>query len=697
MNSQSVSALRNIVFCGHGSAGKSTLVDRLLMASGAVSGNHSVDDGNSICDSDELEQRHRHSIDSSVTHCDANEKHFTLIDTPGYPEFLGQVIAALRVVEMACVCVHAGEGIQVNTRRAFAEADRAGVGRAIVVTRLDDPKADFGTLLHDMQELWGPAVVAFNVPLGQAASLRGVASALDLPIEARDAAINLAHAHERLVERIIETDEALMEKYFAGEMPDPATLATLLHKAVASGAFIPVFCTAATASIGLTELLAGLAIAAPAPCDLSLTGKQAGKVVQIACDPDGPFVAQVFKTRIDPFVQKLSYLRIFSGRLSKDQMVHVQGVRKDVKMHPLLRCQGSDTEAIETAEAGQIVAVAKMEDLHIGTSLGEISMPPIPFPQPMVGLAVSPKTRGDEKKLALSLHKLVEEDPTFQLSRDSQTSELVMNGMSDLHLQLLRERLAVRDKLEVETHDPKIPYRETISAAAEGSYRHKKQSGGRGQFGEVHIRVYPMPHDVDVDEFANKQRFPSMRDHHYDASCNFLWVDSVVGASIPGNFMPAVEKGFKERMTKGVVAGYQLQDLAAEVHFGKHHPVDSSEAAFKIAASLGLREVIQKAQPSLLEPLVTLHISVPDAHVGDVYSDMSSRGGRVLGSESAGGGQQTVACQVPLRCISHYDRTLSSMTGGEGSYTLEFSHYEPVPQNIQQEIIASAKVAEEED
>ncbi|WP_153557267.1 elongation factor G [Roseimaritima sediminicola] len=694
MNSPALSDLRNVVFCGHGSAGKSTLVDRLLATAGAASVGQN---GDRICDSDELEKRHGHSIESAVTRCQFAGKRFTLIDTPGYPEFIGQTVAALRAVEMACICVHAGDGIQVNTRRTFAEATEAGVGRGIVVTRLDDPKADFGTLLHDMQELWGPAVVAFNVPLGQGDSLRGVASALDLPIEARDAAINLAHAHERLVERIVETDEALMEKYFEGEMPDAATLAALLHKAVAKGLFIPVFCTAATGSIGLSELLEGLAIAAPAPCDLPRFAKQEGEALEVGCDADGPLVAQVFKTRIDPFVQKLSYLRIYSGRLSKDQAVHVQGVRKDVKMHPLYRCQGNEIETVDSAGAGEIVATAKMDELHIGTSLGEAVMAPISFPQPMVGLAVTSKMRGDEQKLALSLQKLVEEDPTFRLSRDSQTSELVMNGMSDLHLQLLRERLATRDKLEVDTHDPKIPYRETIASAAEGSYRHKKQSGGRGQFAEVHIRVLPMPHDVDIEQFATKSQFPSMRDYHYDPSCHFLWVDSIVGATIPGNFMPAVEKGLKDRLGKGVLAGYHLQDLAVEVHFGKHHPVDSSEAAFRIAASLALRDVAQKAGPSLLEPLVTMEITVPDEHVGDVYSDMSSRGGRVLGSESAGGGQQTVSCQVPLRCVSHYDRTLSSMTGGQGSYSMDFSHYESVPANIQHEIVASAKLAEEED
>lgn len=697
MSSVAISDLRNIVFCGHGSAGKTTLVDRLLTVTGAVQGQPSVDAGSSICDADPEEQQHKHSIESAVTHCDHGGKRFTLIDTPGYPDFIGQCIAALHAVEMAVVCVNAHSGIQINTRRTFDEAGKAGVGRAVVITKMDDPQADFGRLLHEMQELWGPSVVAYNVPLGKGESLRGVASALDLPIEARDAAVNLAHAHERLVERIVETDEALMERYFEGEMPDPKALALLLHKVVAARTLIPVFCTSAAGNVGLTELLDGLAIAAPAPCDIPRTGHREGESVPLPCDPEGPLAAQVFKVRVDPFVQKLSYLRVFSGSLAKDQPVHVSGARKDVKMHPLLAVQGQQTEVLACATAGQIVATAKMDELHVGTSLGEFELPKITFPKPMVGMAVSPKNRGDESKLSVSLHKLVEEDPTFQLSLDSQTGELVMTGMSELHLQMLRERLARRDKLEIDTHDPKIPFRETITQSAEGSYRHKKQSGGRGQFGEVHIRMLPLPHDVDVASFATKDRFPSMREYHYDAEHNFLWVDSIVGGVIPGNFMPAIEKGFKERMARGVIAGYQVQDVAVEVHFGKHHPVDSSEAAFRTAGSMCFRDVFLQARPALLEPVVTMQITSPDENLGDIYSDMSSRGGRVLGSEAVGGGMQTVLCLVPLREVSHYDRTLSSITGGQGSYRMELSHYETMPGNVQQQLVASAKLGEEEE
>lgn len=338
-----------------------------------------------------------------------------------------------------------------------------------------------------------------------------------------------------------------------------------------------------------------------------------------------------------------------------------------------------------------------MEELHTSATLGELRLPPIVFPTPMVGLAVSPKSRGDETKLSGALQKVVEEDPTFKLDRDGQTKELVMTGMSELHLTVVRERLQRRDKLEVDTKEPKIPFRETIQAKAEGSYRHKKQSGGRGQFGEVHIRMFPLSRGTNIEEYATKANFPQLKDYHYDEKNNFIWIDSIVGGVIPGNFMPAIEKGFRDRLGRGVIAGYQVQDLGVEVFFGKHHPVDSSEQAFKTAASMAFRNVFQSARPTLLEPVVKLDITVPEANVGDVYSDMSGRGGRVSGSDAAGGGLQTIHCEVPLRCVTTYARTLSSMTGGQGSYAMEFSHYDVMPPNVMQEIIAKAKVEEEEE
>ena len=414
-------------------------------------------------------------------------------------------------------------------------------------------------------------------------------------------------------------------------------------------------------------------------------------------DPSAPLAAHVFRTRIDPFVQKLSFVRVHSGTLKKDATVPASTSRKGVKIAQLLSVQASETKAVDSAGPGEIVAIAKAEELHTGTSIGDVVFPPIKFPTPMVGLAVTPKSRGDETKLSGALHKLVEEDSTIKLDHDPETKEMVLTGMSELHLTLLRERLKRRDKVEVDTKEPKIPYRETIQGDADGMYRHKKQSGGSGQFGEVHIRMYPFPEGSNVEEFATKDKFPSMKDTHFHEGSNFLWIDSIVGGSIPGNFMPAVEKGFLERIKQGVIAGYPVQNVCVEVHFGKDHPVDSNETAFKTASSRAFLEVFQKARPALLEPFVNLHITVPADNVGDVSSDLSGRRGQMVGMESAGGGMTTVEARAPLAEVTTYARTLSSMTGGQGSYTLEFSHYEAVPPNVQQEIVAKAKKADTED
>ncbi len=692
------SVWRNLAICGHASAGKTTLVDRLLAVSGAVSGTPDVADRSSICDFDEEEKAHGHSIESSLVHLRHGETNFNLIDTPGYSDFIGAMIGAMAAVDCALVCINAHNGIQLNTRRAMAEAKKAGIPRMIVITKIDDPQADYKSILDRCRDIWGNVVVPLQVPLGQGESLKDVACTIYLPGEARGAAMNLAHAHEQLVEKLVEADESLMEQYFEGIMPDADALKRLLKQAIARGSIIPVLCTSAIRGVGLKQLLDVLADEAPAPSDVPREFPTAdGRTTKVDQSPDGPVVARVFKVRIDPFVQKLSYVRIFGGTLAKDQSVHVSGVRKEVKLNPVLRVQGEHTEQIDSASAGEIVAIAKMDELHVGSSLGDLELPPIPFPEPMVGLAISPTKRGDENKLATAMHKLTEEDPTLKLSRDPQTSEMVMTGTSELHLQLLRERLLRRDKIEVATHEPRIPYRETITQSAEGSYRHKKQSGGRGQFGEVHIRMLPLPRGTDVESFATKDRFPSMKSHHYHPESNFLWVDSIVGGVIPGNFMPAIEKGFLERLARGVIAGYPIQDIAVEVHFGKHHPVDSSEAAFKMAGSLAFRQVFQEARPALLEPIVHMQVTTPEDHVGDIYSDLSSRGGRVLGSDSVGGGFQTIECEVPLRAVGHYSRTLSSMTAGQGSYTVNFSHYETVPGDVQKTLMDGAAKEEEEE
>jgi elongation factor G len=693
-----VDDIRNIAFCGHGSAGKTTLVDKFLTKTGAIKHPASVDDGTSVCDFDDEEKHHKYSIEASAVYFDHAGKYFQVIDTPGYPDFIGQTVGGLRAVETAAIVINAHSGIEVNTRRVFREAASAGLARIIVISKLDDENADFLKLLASVKELFGSCCLPLNVPLGSGHTLRGVASTLHPPADVKDALVSPSEINTALIEAIIEHDEEVTARYFDGQQPTDEEISRLIVEAVADGSVIPILCVAAKSDIGVTELLDALALCALPPAKVPRKAKKAdGTEVDLTPDPAGPLAAQVFKTRIDPFVQKLSFIRVFQGTLKKDDTVHASKARKGVKISQLFRVQGNHTEPVEQAGPGDIVAVAKAEDLHTGSSLGDLELPPIPFPTPMAGLAVTPKTRGDEGKLSTALHKIVEEDLTLHLDRDSQTKELVMTGMSELHLQIIRERLKRRDKVEVDVKEPKIPYRETVLAKAEGSYRHKKQSGGRGQFGEVHIRMFPLPRGTDIESFATKAHFASMREYHYDAANNFLWVDSIVGGTIPNNFLPAVEKGFKERLERGVIAGYKVQNIVVEVHFGKHHPVDSSEAAFKTAGSMAFRNVFQQAKPSLLEPIVTLHITVPSEKLGDINSDMSGRRGRVLGMDSAGGDLQTVTAEAPLAEVTTYARALSSMTGGQGSFTMEFNRYEAVPGNILKEIIEKAVLHPEEE
>jgi elongation factor G len=694
----SVADIRTIALAGHGAAGKTALLDKILSLTGTITRPASVDEGTSICDFDEEERAHRHSVESHVAHFDHAGKRFYAIDTPGYPDFVGQAIGAVHAVDTVVIQINAQSGIGVTTRRAFNEGARAGVGRFIVINKMDADNINFPALIETIQDLFGKACQLLNVPLGKGADFRGVASTLKVPGDTAGALVDPNDIHTSLIESIIEIDEEVMTRYFDGTEPNEEEIGRLIVQAIAGGTLIPIVCCSAKTGVGVQELLDALVFCGLPPTAVKRTATNAeGKPVEITADPGGPLVGQIFKTRIDPFVQKLSFIRIYSGTLKTNQTVQAEGVRKGAKIGQLFEVQADKTEAVESASAGQIVAVTKMEDFKTGMSLGELVLPAIKFPSPMVGLAISSKARGDEAKIATALHKVEMEDPTFHLHADPQTKEMVAYGMSELHLQLLRERLKRRDKAEVETKEPKIPYRETIQANAEGSYRHKKQSGGRGQFGEVHIRMYPLPLKTDPEEYCTKVRFPSMKDFKYDADNNFLFVNSVVGGTIPSNFLPAIEKGFKERMDRGVIAGYKVQNVCVEVHFGKYHDVDSSEQAFKTAGSMAFRNVFMLARPGLLEPIVKIEITVPSGKVGDITSDLSGRRARVSRMDSAGGDLQTIVAEAPLAEVTTYARALSSMTAGQGSYSLELSHYDVVPGNVQQEIISKAQLKEEEE
>ena len=490
-----VEDIRNIAIVGHGSAGKTTLVDHILVKTGTVKANPSVDDGTSICDFDEEEKNHKYSIESALTNFTHAGKHFHLIDCPGYPDLIGQTIGAISAVDTAVIAIDSTSGVKVNTRRVWKEATEAGIGKVIVITKMDNDNIDFPQLIADIKEIFGNGCVPVNVPLGSGADFKGVASTLSVPETTDGALVDPTEINEALVESIIEVDEDVMEKYFEGEIPTADQLATLMVKAIAAGSLTPILCLSTKAGHGIDEFLEFLSKSALPPNAIERTAMKDGELVELKPDAGAPLAARVFRTRIDPFVQKLSFVRIYQGTLAKDETVPATGARKGLKVSQLLSVQAGETSAISDAGPGEIVALAKAEELHTNSNIGEYEFEPIKFPKPMVGLAVSPKSRGDETKLSGALHKIVEEDSTIHLDHDPETKEMVLTGMSELHLTLIQERLKRRDKVEVDTKEPKIPYRETVQADADGSYRHKKQSGGSGQFGEVHIRMYPLPRE----------------------------------------------------------------------------------------------------------------------------------------------------------------------------------------------------------
>jgi len=703
MSKHQVADLRNVALVGHGAVGKTTLADLMLFKGGEATRAGSVDDGSSVLDIDEEEKHSKHSVSSGMVHFQHNGKRTNVFDTPGYPDFIGQAIGALQAVETALIVVSATSGVQVNTRRVFNQAGKAGIGRAIVINKLDSDNIEFDTLIAGIQELFGQQCVPLNLPIGLGGDFSGVVSTLRAPADTPDGVIgDPAAINQQVMDAIVEADEELMMRFLEGEELAPEEVGAGLSKAIAAGTLIPIFCVSAKTDVGVSELMDGIAASALPPTAIKHKATNAeGEEVELTADPEGPFVAQVFKTRIDPFVSKMSYLKIISGSLHKDSSVHSAVLDKTLKIGQLLDVQGGHQDPIEEAAAGDIVVVVKMDDLHVSDTLNDgksgLKLPPISFPTPMIGLAAEPKSRSDQQKISGALQKIDEEDQTFLIRRDAQTKEMVIQGMSELHLQIVLERLLKRDKVEVVTHQPKIPYRETVNGEAEGSYRHKKQSGGSGQFGEVHFRISSCPHDINPEEYFTKDRFMNMREYHYDPDLNYAFVDRITGGSIPNQFIPAVEKGVKERMERGVIAGYQVQDVVVELFFGKDHPVDSNETAFKMAGSLCFRNLFEKAKPVLLEPIVHVEITIPDDKLGDITSDLNGRRGRVEGMDGAPGGYQVIIAHAPLSEMMTYARTLSSMTGGQGSFTMELSHYDMVPPNEQAKIVAAAVKGEDED
>ena len=675
MPSYTTADIRNVALVGHTGSGKTSLCEAFLHATGVTSRMGNVADKTSHLDTDEEEKERGCSIDSHVLSINHEKKVLNLIDTPGSPDFLGPAIASLAAAETAMVVINAAAGIQVNTRRMREQAKEFGLARIIVVNHIDASSADLAELLTAMQTSFGPELTPVNLP---APGRKGVIDCVGSPDGESDFG-SVAQCHKDVMERVAEVDDALMNKYFEeGELSVDDVIAHL-PKAVANCKIVPVLYTNALANVGIKELLDFIAKCCPSPLD----GKQRKLIIGGEEKPlpaNGSFCGQVFKIAIESKSNiKYAFVRAFSGHLKGDANLTTPGEKKGVRPGHLLKFQGHEHKETDEGLAGDIFAVAKLE-LHIGDTVfdhqteGKVPMPK--FPNPMYSLAVEPKARGDETKIAESTRRFTDCDPCFKTHHDPQTHELVISGVGDMHLRVILAKMHRQFKLDVNTKPPKIPYKETITGKADGHHRHKKQTGGAGQFGEVFLKVEPLPRGSE----------PSLE-----------WSWDIFGGAIPGQFEPAIKKGVVELMGLGALAGFPLQDIKVMITDGKHHPVDSKEVAFKTAGKYAFKDAIMKAKPVLLEPIVDIEVTCPSENVGDITGDLAQRRGRPSGQDMLPGNLTIITAQVPLAKVADYHSRLSSITGGKGSYSMELSHYEPVPSNEAQAIIAAYKPHKDED
>lgn len=671
-----VGEIRNVAVVGHGAVGKTTLVDSLLFHAKAVDRKGSVDDGSSILDFDDDEKKHKHTLFTSLARLEWKGKKFHILDTPGYPDFLGHAVTALHNVETTLIAIDAHKGVEVNTRRMYEEANKSGVAKVIVLTKMGGEAIDFEALITQIKETFGKQCVLFQVPIGIGPTFEGLIDVLHDVHESPEGALrDPSKTHEAIVERIVETDDEALEKYLEeGETPPPDRMREILTAAVCKGKITPILCCSSKLDLGLDELLDMLVEFAPAPgAGNHRSAIQDEKEFELDPDPEKPFVARVFKTMADKF-GNLTYIRVYQGLVHGNSTIKVARDGSSHRLGQLNLVEGKNLEKIDEAGPGMYVAIPKVEGVEINDTFstdGDIAMPPVEFPDPMFPVAVGAKERSDDAKVVMALRKMAHEDPCLTIDRDDQTLETILHGLSQLHLDVVLDRIKTRDGLEVDTHDPKIPYKETISQKGEASFRHKKQTGGSGQFAEVHLRLSP----------RNRGE-------------GFEFVDSVVGGSIPGQYIPAVEKGIRETMKKGILSGSEIVDLTADVFFGKDHPVDSSEQAFKFAASVAFKEAFLSCSPVLLEPIVDLEVVIPPDKMGDVTGHLNTKRAHITGMEVAPGGLQIVRAKAPLAEMLRYQTELKSMTGGQGSFSMHFSHLDPVPHHVQQQVVAKHEAKE---
>jgi elongation factor G len=676
-------SLRNVALVGHSGSGKTQLVSALLFDAGAVNRLGKVDEGTTVTDYDEEAIARKHTLSAGVAYAEWNKVKINFIDTPGMANFLSDARAALRVADAALVVVDAVSGVEVSTEKVWAAADELGIPRMVVLNRVDRERASLERSLESLRAVFGRIVIPIQLPIGEEKAFKGVVDLVAMkaytfvdgkPSEGAvpaDLASAAQTARDALIEMVAEADDALMEKFFDAGTLTQDELVAGLKRGIAAAKIVPLVLASATANIGLQPLLDAIVTYVPSPAERPLRARTAdGEDVEIVTKDGGAVSAFVWKTVADPFAGRITLFRVLSGTLKSDTTVH--NVTKDTveRLGHLVVVQGKTQTNVPEIKAGDIGAVAKLKETQTSDVIGDkaaATVPPIKFPEPVISYAIEPKSRGDEEKISTALHRLQEEDPTINYTRDAQTKELLLAGQGQSHIEVTVAKLKRRFGVEVTLKLPRIPYRETIKAAVEAHGRHKKQTGGHGQFGDCKVRFEPLP-----------------------AGSDFEFVNDIFGGSIPRQFVPAIEKGIQDSRMRGFLAGYPMVDFRASVFDGSFHPVDSSEMSFKMAGSLAFKDGMARARPTLLEPVMNVEVYAPSDYAGDLMGDLNSRRGRIGGMDTRGV-STVIRAKVPMSEMLTYEQHLTSATGGRGSYHMEFDHYEEVPSHLHAKIIAASK------
>ena len=661
--------LRNVALLSHSGAGKTILAEAMLFATGATTRQGTIEEGTTASDFEPEEQRREASVQTAIVPCMWRDHKINVLDSPGYADFRGDVIAATRVADSAVIVVAAPSGVEVGTTQMWRIAEERGLPRILFVSKLDRENTDFGRVLDSLTETFGSACVAVQVPVGSEADFSGVVNLLDPDAGIPDGLESeVEEARERLVEAVAETDDDLTTKYLEGEEFTSEEIVAGLKRGIASGGIVPVMAGAATVGIGATDLMDAIVNLLPSPAKSTTAATADGDEVELDGDPNGPLAALVFKTAADPFVGKISYFRVYNGTFKSDSQIANATRDEPERAGQLFVMTGKEQQPVSDLAPGDIGVVPKLSSVLTGDTLTDrgtqLRLTGLEFGPPVHRMAVYPKTKADLDKLTAALARITEEDPSLQLTRDAGTNEMLLGGLGDVHVDIAVEKMKRKFGVEVQLEIPKVAYHETISMPTKVEYRHKKQSGGHGQFGHVWLEIQPL-----------------------DRGSGFEFDNKVVGGSVPREYIPSVEKGCKQAIEDGVLAGYPVVDLKATLVDGKYHPVDSSGVSFEIAGNHALSDGIRQADPTLLEPVMLARITVPESDTGDVMGDLNGKRARILGMLPNGDGTTTVEAEVPQIEMLRYATELRSQTQGRGTFTIDFHHYDEVPRHLLQRIV----------